>query len=214
MTTYRRKWDGLMSIFLKWALVVLGVMVISAMGAIGIIHLLGIIHRQNRIEQTQPVAQSQPAAQPSHAAQRQTVFDEHIRQSKIATCAGTFSALGREMSEGFFHTVRTQWDAKAGNEHAIQSLVALMPRPGMPTQQPDAGILFAAPVGSSCEGHLVRVTPVATTCRDIAAQLASSKGQNSPVGDLTVWTMLNGAQVMLLPFDKACVTVTVFRTAG
>lgn len=164
--------------------------------------------------QSQPVAQSQPNIQPQQAAPAQTVFDEHIRQGKIVTCAKTFSALGRSISENFSYTAQSQWNAEAGNNHAIQSLVALKPPPNAPMQQSHAGIVFAAPVGSSCEGHLVRVTPVPQSCPDVAGLLAKTNGQNSAFGELSVSAMPNGSQVILIPFEKACIAVTVLRGAG
>ncbi|MCL2716471.1 MAG: hypothetical protein FWD68_18365 [Alphaproteobacteria bacterium] len=167
----------------------------------------------------QPVAQTtpQPAAGlqsgATPPAQPPSVFEDHVRQSKIVTCAKMFTALGRGMSDNFSYAAQSQWDSKAGNAHAIQSLVALKPAPNAPSQQLDAGIVFAAPIGSGCEGHLVRVTPVTTSCQDVAAQLARSEGKNTPLGDLSVSAMPNGAQVMLIPFEKSCVTMTVLRAA-
>jgi len=198
-----------MSNFLKWTLVILGAAAIGGLGVIGVTRLQSGAGVEVHTQQTQTAAQSQQGGQ----APPQTLFDEHIRKGNIVTCAGTFSGLGREMSENFSYTVQSQWDAKAGNDHAIQSLVALTPRPGAPTRQPDAGVVFAAPVGSACEAQVVRVTPVARSCQDVAAQLARSKGQNSSVGDLSLSTMPGGAQVMLIPFDAACVTVTVLKRA-
>ena len=159
----------------------------------------------------QPAAGPQSGATPP--AQPPSVFEDHVRQSKIVTCARMFTALGRGMSDNFSYAAQSQWDGKAGNAHAIQSLVALKPAPNAPTQQLDAGIVFAAPIGTGCEGHLVRVTPVTTTCQDVAAQLAKSEGKNTPLGDLSVSAMPNGAQVMLIPFEKSCVTMTVLRAA-
>lgn len=163
------------------------------------------------LAQHQPPAPAQP--QPAAQSQPQTVFDEHIRQGNIVRCAKTFGVLGHMISDNFSYTAQSQWDAKAGNDHAIQSLVALKP-PNAPTPQPNAGIVFAAPVGSSCEGHLVQVSPVSQSCADVAATLAKSKGQNSALGDLSVSAMPNGSQVMLIPFEKACITVTVLRAKG
>jgi len=168
-----------------------------------------------------PMAQSasspQPAAGPQSGAtppaQPPSVFEDHVRQAKIVTCARMFTALGRGMSDNFNFSAQSQWDSKAGNAHAIQSLVAMKPAPNAPTQQLDAGIVFAAPIGAGCEGHLVRVTPVTSSCQDVAAQLAKSEGKNTPLGDLSVSNMPNGAQVMLIPFEKSCVTMTVLRAA-
>ncbi|OAF07733.1 hypothetical protein AYJ54_16615 [Bradyrhizobium centrolobii] len=157
------------------------------------------------------------AAQPQQAAQQQaTVFDDHARQGNIVTCANVFGTLGRGLAANSNYTAQSQWDQKAGNAHSVQSLVALMP--GQNAQngaaQRAAGIVFAAPVGSSCEGNLVRVTPSAESCPTVAAELAKLNGQNGAVGDLATVALPNGAQVMLIPFGNACVAVTALRIAG
>ncbi|MCL2716510.1 MAG: hypothetical protein FWD68_18580 [Alphaproteobacteria bacterium] len=164
--------------------------------------------------QPRMAAQTRPSQPPQTTAETGSVFDDHIRQGKIVTCARTFGALGRRISANSAYTAQSEWDSRASNDHSIQALVALTPPPNAPTHQPDAGIVFAAPVGSSCEGHLMRVTPVSENCADIAAKLAKSQGQNSMLGDLSVSAMPNGSQVMLIPFEKSCIAVTVLRGTG
>lgn len=96
----------------------------------------------------------------------------------------------------------------------MQSLVALGPAQNAPNAQRAAGVVFAAPVGSACEGNLVRVTPSADTCPAVAAELAKLNGQNGVLGDLATITLPNGAQVVLIPVGNACVAVTALRIAG
>ncbi|MGL3213102.1 hypothetical protein [Bradyrhizobium sp. BR 1433] len=55
------------------------------------------------------------------------MFDEHARQGNIATCANLFGTLGRGLAMNSNYTAQSQWDAKAGNSHSVQSLVALAP---------------------------------------------------------------------------------------
>ncbi len=169
--------------------------------------------------QAQGQGQGQPgnaaAAQPQPAAAQQpTVFDEHARQGNIATCANLFGTLGRGLATNSTYTAQSQWDAKAGNAHSVQSLVALGPAQNAPNAQRAAGVVFAAPVGSACEGNLVRVTPSADTCPAVAAELAKLNGQNGVLGDLATITLPNGAQVVLIPVGNACVAVTALRIAG
>jgi len=161
--------------------------------------------------------QAPAAAQPQQAAQPQpTVFDEHARQGNIVTCANVFGTLGRGLATNSNYTAQSQWDPKAGNSHSVQSLVALTPteNPQNTAPQRAAGIVFAAPIGSSCEGNLVRVTPRAESCPTVAAELAKLNGQSSALGDLATIALPNGAQVMLIPFGNACVAVTALRVAG
>jgi hypothetical protein len=164
--------------------------------------------------QAQPaVAPAQP--QPAAAQQQQpTVFDEHARQGNIVTCANLFGTLGRGLTPNSTYTAQSQWDSKAGNVHSVQSLVALNQTAANNTNQPAAGVVFAAPVGSACEGNLVRVTPSPESCPAVAAELAKLNGQNGTLGDLATITLPNGAQIMLIPFGNACVAVTALRVAG
>ena len=164
--------------------------------------------------QAQPaVAPAQP--QPAAAQQQQpTVFDEHARQGNIVTCANLFGTLGRGLTPNSTYTAQSQWDSKAGNVHSVQSLVALNQTAPNNTNQPAAGVVFAAPVGSACEGNLVRVTPSPESCPAVAAELAKLNGQNGTLGELATITLPNGAQIMLIPFGNACVAVTALRVAG
>jgi hypothetical protein len=172
-------------------------------------------HKQRPQEaQTPPAAAA--SVPPQQAGQQPTVFDEHARQGNIATCANLFGTLGRGLATNSNYTAQSQWDAKAGNSHSVQSLVALAPNqaPQGSAAQRAAGIVFAAPVGSSCEGNLVRVTPSAESCPTVAAELAKLNGQNGTLGDLATIALPNGAQVVLIPFGNACVAVTALRVAG
>ncbi|WP_375777079.1 hypothetical protein ACE103_37350 [Bradyrhizobium sp. ma5] len=172
-------------------------------------------HKQRPQEaQTPPAAAA--SVPPQQAGQQPTVFDEHARQGNVVTCANLFGLLGRGLATNSNYTAQSQWDSKAGNSHSVQSLVALAPlqAPQGSAAQRGAGIVFAAPVGSSCEGNLVRVTPSPESCPTVAAELAKLNGQNGTLGDLATIALPNGAQVVLIPFGNACVAVTALRVAG
>ena len=167
-----------------------------------------------RPQEAQSPAAAAPAL-PQQAAQQPTVFDEHAKQGNIVTCANVFGTLGRGLAMNSTYTAQSQWDQKAGNAHSVQSLVALTPNQAPQSNaQRAAGIVFAAPVGSSCEGNLVRVTPSADSCPTVAAELAKLHGQTGTLGDLATLALPNGAQVMLIPFGNSCVAVTAMRVAG
>ena len=172
-------------------------------------------HKQRPQEAQTPAAAAASVPQ-QQAGQQPTVFDDHARQGNIATCANLFGLLGRGLATNSNYTAQSQWDAKAGNSHSVQSLVALAPNqaPQGRAAPRAAGIVFAAPVGSSCEGNLVRVTPSAESCPTVAAELAKLNGQNGALGDLATIALPNGAQVVLIPFGNACVAVTALRVAG
>lgn len=166
-----------------------------------------------RPQEAQAPAAAAPVL-PHQAAQQPTVFDDHAKQGNIVTCANVFGTLGRGLAVNSTYTAQSQWDQKAGNAHSVQSLVALAPSQNPQNAQRAAGIVFAAPVGSSCEGNLVRVTPSTESCPAVAAELGKLHGQSGTIGDLATLSLPNGAQVMLIPFGNACVAVTTMRVAG
>lgn len=158
----------------------------------------------------QPAAAPEPAAAPAPVP---SAFEEHARQGKIGTCANTFAALGRGVVADASYTAQTQWNNKAADAHAVESIVALNGDPS--TQgQAAAGVVFAAPIGRSCEGNLVRVTPVKDSCQALAGELVKQNGRTGVIGEMPLVTMPNGAQVMLVPFETNCVAVTSLRVAG
>lgn len=166
--------------------------------------------------QEQAAQNKQPAAAQQAAATTATgtVFDEHVKQAKIGACGNVFSALGRGVAADASYAAQTQWDTKAVDAHAVESIVALS---GGPSTQglPAAGVVFTAPVGRSCEGTLVRVTPVKASCQAVATQLVDQeKGQTGMLGDLPLVSLPNGARVVLLSLDGNCVAMTSLRAAG
>lgn len=167
---------------------------------------------QEQAAQTQQSAATQRAAAATTATT--TVFDEHVKQAKIGACGNVFSALGRGVAADGSYAAQTQWDTKAVDAHAVESIVALS---GSPSTQgmPAAGIVFTAPVGRSCEGTLVRVTPVKASCQAVATQLVDQeKGQTGMLGDLPLVSLPNGARVVLMSLDGNCVAMTSLRAAG
>ncbi|WP_225772173.1 hypothetical protein [Inquilinus sp. Marseille-Q2685] len=157
--------------------------------------------------QTQQQAAAAPAAQTS-------VFEDHAKQAKLGACANVLNVLGRGVAADAPYTVQTQWNSKAADAHTVESIVALAGDPST-EGQPAAGVVFTAPVGRSCEGALVRVTPVKATCQAVATQLVNQqKGQAGALGDLPLVSLPNGARVVLVPLDNNCVAMTSLRAAG
>jgi len=174
-------------------------------------------------KKTQPAATA-PATPPAEASKPQeqaaaqqqapaSVFEAHAREGKIGACANVFTALGRGVVADETYTAKTVWNPKAADAHAVASLVALDGTPSTQGQR-GAGVVFAAPVGRSCEGTLVRVTPVKASCQAISAELVNQKGQAGTLGDLPTVAMPNGAQVVLVPLDESCVAMTSLSIGG
>jgi len=167
---------------------------------------------QEQAAQTQQPAAAQQAA--ANTTATATVFDEHVKQAKIGACGNVFSALGRGVAADASYSAQTQWNTKAADAHAVESIVAMA---GGPSTQgmAAAGVVFTAPVGRSCEGTLVRVTPVKASCQTVATQLVDQeKGQAAMLGDLPLVSLPNGARVVLMPIDENCVAMTSLRAAG
>jgi hypothetical protein len=89
------------------------------------------------------------------------------------------------------YTAQTQWDARAGDAHSVESVVALSAAANPAATA--AGIVFAAPVGRSCEGTLVRVTPTTDNCLSVGAELMKQNGKAGALGDLPLVALPNGA---------------------
>jgi hypothetical protein len=164
-----------------------------------------------------PAAESEETAKPQEQADAQqaaaSVFAAHAKEGKIGACTNVFTALGRGVVADETYTVKTQWNPKAADAHAVASLVALDGNAESQGQR-GAGVVFAAPVGRSCEGTLVRVTPVKASCQAISTELVNQKGQVGTLGDLPFVTMPNGAQVVLVPLDQSCVAMTSLSIGG
>jgi hypothetical protein len=162
-----------------------------------------------------PAAESEEAAKPQDQAdaQQASVFAAHAREGKIGACANVFTTLGRGVVADETYTAKTQWNSKAADAHAVASLVALEGNQDAQGQR-GAGVVFAAPVGRSCEGTLVRVTPVKASCQAVSAELVNQKGQAGSLGDLPTVAMPNGAQVVLVPLDQSCVAMTSLSIGG
>lgn len=156
------------------------------------------------------LAQTTPGGQP---AQTPTVFDQHARQGKITTCANLFGSLGRGLATGTTYSAQSHWNESAGNAHTVQSLVAMKSETKNPGQV-TAGVVFAAPVGGACEGGVVKVTPTAQSCPALAADLIKGNGRSAVLGGLTVVALPNGEQIMLVPWQNACVAVATLQAAG
>ena len=158
---------------------------------------------------------SEESAQPQDQAEAQqaSVFAAHAREGKIGACTNVFTTLGRGVVADEAYTAKTQWNTKAADAHAVASLVALDGTQDAQGQR-GAGVVFAAPVGRSCEGTLVRVTPVKAPCQAVSAELVNQKGQAGSLGDLPTVAMPNGAQVVLVPLDQSCVAMTSLSIGG
>lgn len=153
-----------------------------------------------------------PAA--SASTQPETPFQKHVAQAGIQACAQLFPALGQVLTHGANYAVNTQWNNSSPDSHPVQAVM------GMSYDMADykaqaAGVVFASPVGESCEGNLVRVAPFPKPCQDVAKTLL----KGSKLAEILAGTPLfnladNGGQALLVPTGSSCIVVTVARMAG
>lgn len=172
--------------------------------------------------QAQAPAQGKPAeAKPAEAkpmsadaSANKNPFQAHVSQAGLRTCANLFATLGQALTAGSTYAIQTQWDNGSPDTHAVQAVA------GMSYDLPDyktqaAGVVFASPVGQTCEGGFVRVAPFQHSCQDVAATLP----KGSLLADNLSNTMLfnlanNGGQALLVPTGNTCIVVSVAHMGG
>jgi len=115
---------------------------------------------------------SATAAQPETAnpALPDTPFLEHVKQAGVQACSTVYPVLGQILTTGTKYSVKSLWNDQAADKHAVQAFVGM----DYATERysgPAAGVVFASPTASGCEGAMVRVAPFASPCADIPAIL-------------------------------------------
>lgn len=143
-----------------------------------------------------------------------TPFVEHARQAGIKTCGTVFPILGQLLANGAEYKVQTQWHDTEPDKHSMQALVGM--NYSTPTYSgPAAGVVFASPNGTACEGSMVRVAPFPKKCTDMPAALPAGSTLASTLGSILVYNAANnGGQVLLLPSDQSCIVISVTQAAG
>ncbi|TPI16503.1 hypothetical protein FJW06_04645 [Mesorhizobium sp. B4-1-3] len=157
---------------------------------------------------------AQPAPAPADIAANKNPFQAHAAQAGVRTCANLFTTLGQALTAGSTYAVQTQWDKTSPDAHAVQAVA------GMSYNLPDyktqaAGVVFASPLGQTCEGGFVRVAPFQRSCQEVVGTLP----KGSQLADNLSNTMLfnlanNGGQALLVPTGNTCVVVSVARMGG
>lgn len=160
---------------------------------------------------------SQPAVAGTNEANQalaDTPFLQHARQAGLQSCSTVFPALGELLTNGTQYNVQSIWNNEAADKHAVQALVGM----NYATQGysgPAAGIVFAAPTASGCEGSMVRVAPFTTSCSDISVKFPNGSKLVNSLGQIGVYELgNNGGNAMLLPAGSGCVVISVASAAG
>ncbi len=143
-----------------------------------------------------------------------TPFLQHAKQAGLQSCSNVFPALGQLLTNGTTYSVHSVWNNDAPDKHMVEALVGM----NYATQGysgPAAGLVFAAPTASACEGTMVRVAPFAASCADIPAQLPKGSKLANNLGQISVYELANGGgNAMLLPTGNSCVVISVASATG
>lgn len=155
------------------------------------------------------------AAAPQAAAPAKPVnpFQDQVGRLGVHKCANLFSALGQTVSLGSTYSGQVQTEKAAPDAHGVLGVV------GMTYNTPNysaqaAGVVVATPVGTKCEGQLVRVAPFQRACKDVVAMLPAGTTTAGSLAGVPLYNLGgNQGQAMLIASGPACVVVTVARGA-
>ncbi|TIO75291.1 MAG: hypothetical protein E5X74_20710 [Mesorhizobium sp.] len=178
---------------------------------------LGTLVAGTASAQSQAPAESKPAETkpaPADASAGKNPFQAHIAQAGVRTCANLFATLGQALTAGSTYAVQTQWDNTSPDTHAVQAVA------GMSYDLPDyktqaAGVVFASPLGQTCEGGFVRVAPFQKSCQEVAQTLPKGSVATDNLSNTMLFNLANnGGQALLVPTGNTCIVVSVARMGG
>lgn len=188
---------------------------VAIYSAIGVVALGGLTYASMNYATLQNLL-SQPAVAETNKADRsrpETPFLQHVRQAGLKSCSTVFPVLGELLTNGAKYSVQSAWSNEAADKHAVQALVGM----SYTTQNysgPAAGIVFAAPTQSNCEGTMVRVAPFAASCTEVPAILPQGSKLANNLGPVAVYALgNNGGNALLLQTGNGCVVVSVASAA-
>ncbi|AEH86545.1 hypothetical protein [Mesorhizobium opportunistum] len=142
-----------------------------------------------------------------------TPFLEHVKQAGVQACSTVYPVLGQILTTGTKYSVKSLWNDQAADKHAVQAFVG-MDYASERYNGPAAGVVFASPTASGCEGAMVRVAPFASPCADIPAILPQGSKITDHLGQVEVYELGgNSGEALLLPTGKSCVVISVASAA-
>lgn len=164
---------------------------------------------------TQPQSQvPQPDTRPAQTASTTGIdpFSKYATEAGVRTCNAAYVALGRALTDGSQYTVQTQTAKTEPDRHSLQAVVGMAFKSDEYTG-PAAGVVFAVPIGQSCEGTMVRVTPFPKDCQTAASLVPKGSTSQGQLSGIPVYALPTGGQVMLMPAGGSCVIVNIVRSA-
>ncbi|TPK68328.1 MULTISPECIES: hypothetical protein [unclassified Mesorhizobium] len=136
-------------------------------------------------------------------------FLEHVKQAGVQACSTIFPVLGQVLTTGSKYSVKSLWNDQAADKHAVQALVGM----DYSTEKysgPAAGVVFASPTASGCEGAMVRVAPFASPCSEIPSVLPQGSKITDHLGQVEVYELGgNSGEALLLPTGNSCVVISI-----
>ncbi|WP_224545682.1 hypothetical protein [Mesorhizobium sp. CA16] len=151
---------------------------------------------------------------PVDASANKNPFQAHVAQAGVRTCANLFAAMGQALTAGSTYAIQTQWDKTSPDTHAVQAVA------GMSYNLPDyktqaAGVVFASPVGQSCEGGFMRVAPFPRSCQEVVGTLPKGSLLADNLSNSMLFNLAdNAGQALLVPTGNTCIVVSVARMGG
>ena len=143
-----------------------------------------------------------------------TPFLEHAKQAGLQTCSTVFPALGQLLTNGSKYSVQSTWNNEAADGHIVQALVG-MDYTSEGYTGPAAGLVFAAPTKSNCEGAMVRVAPFPASCTSIPSMLPQGSKLVNNLGQIAVYELANSeGNALLLPTGNSCIVISVASASG
>jgi hypothetical protein len=159
------------------------------------------------------VSATPQAAAPATAAKPANPFQAQVGQLGVRKCANLFSALGQTVALGSDYSGQVQTEKAAPDAHGVVGVMGMTYKTAAYNSQA-AGVVVATPVGTKCEGQLVRVAPFQRACKDVVALLPAGSTIASSLSGVPLYTLGgNQGQAMLIASGNACVVVTVARGA-
>ncbi|WP_027056893.1 hypothetical protein [Mesorhizobium erdmanii] len=142
-----------------------------------------------------------------------TPFLEHVRQAGVQACSTVYPVLGQLLTTGAKYSVKSLWNDQAADKHAMQAFVGM----DYATEKysgPAAGVVFASPTATGCEGAMVRVAPFASPCADVLPMLPQGSKITDHLGQVEVYELGgNTGEALLLPTGGSCVVISVASAA-
>ncbi|ADV11153.1 hypothetical protein AB0V79_13440 [Mesorhizobium ciceri] len=158
-------------------------------------------------------ATAAPAATAAAPVLPDTPFLEHVKQAGVQACSTVYPVLGQILTTGTKYSVKSLWNDQAADKHAIQAFVG-MDYASERYSGPAAGIVFASPTATGCEGAMVRVAPFASPCADIPSILPQGSKITDHLGQVEVYELGgNAGEALLLPTGKSCVVISLASAA-